>query len=216
MLKKIQLTSSSASGLRDLQEVFQSPSRVSFDFVVLGCCSAVRFRGLSNKETDRVAAARRVSLLLGLLRLGFEHSSVALRSFAINKMAYGWVSRLPTVVVSWGQWAVVRFSQGVFSATNKFLRAMMFGGLLHPDCVIGVTLLRLVFKARLGGGVWCDHPRRGSLLRNLMGWFDKIDVQLIRSWVWSAGHPQTQIDLNFNDGFDIAAHRLRNAWRLYQ
>ena len=39
---------------------------------------------------------------------------------------------------------------------------------------------------------------------------------LYRSWVWSAGHPQTQIDLNFNDGFDIAAHRLRNAWRLYQ
>jgi len=152
VLKKIQLTSSSASGLRDLQEVFQSPSRVSFDFVVLGCCSAVRFRGLSKKETDRVAAARRVSLLLGLLRLGFEHSSVALRSFAINKMAYGWVSRLPTVVVSWGQWAVVRFSQGIFSAANKFLRAMMFGGLLHPDCVIGVTLLRLVFKARLGGG----------------------------------------------------------------
>ena len=79
-----------------------------------------------------------------------------------------------------------------------------------------MTLLRLVFKARLGGGVWCDHPRRGSLLRNLMGWFDKIDVQLIRSWVWSAGHPQTQIDLNFNDGFGIAAHQLRNAWRLYQ
>jgi len=84
--EKIQLTSSSTQGLDQLVAAYHTPGRVSFDFVVLGCSSAVRFRGLSSEEADRIARAKRTTFLVGLLRLGFEH-----RSFAVNKFVYGWV-----------------------------------------------------------------------------------------------------------------------------
>ena len=128
----------------------------------------------------------------------------------------GWVSRLPTKVSVWSEWSCVRSCQRVMTAANKFLRAMLFGGLLHPQCVIGSGLLRLVHKTRGGGAALEVNPRKGSLLRNLQGWFDQIGVVSLGPWKWTAGHRQTLIDLNHMDGFDFAVHRLREAWRLHQ
>ena len=54
------------------------------------------------------------------------------------------------------------------------------------------------------------------MLRNLQGWFDQIGVINLGPSKRTRGHRQTLIDLNPIDGFDLAVHRLREAWRLHQ
>lgn len=151
-----------------------------------------------------------------LVCFGWALSTGLLLLTSLFMVGCGWVSRLPTKVSVWSEWSCVRSCQRVMTAANKFLRAMLFGGLLHPQCVIGSGLLRLVHKMRGGGAALEVNPRKGSLLRNLQRWFDQIGVVSLGPWKWTAGHRQTLIDLNHMDGFDLAVHRLREAWRLHQ
>ena len=212
---KIQLSGGSSQHRRSLIAASSYPERVSPDFCILGCSSATSNRKMSSKEVERIDKAKRSVLLLGACRLPFNFLLLALRTHGLSKMLYGWVSRLPTWGSMWQLWASFRVAQRVMFAANRHLRSILYGGLLHPFCVIGVRLSSLVHRLRSRGLVWVDRPSRGSVLFTLNSWFKECGSSVVGPWQWSCGPLQTLVDLT-SDSLMLVLHRVRETWRLSQ
>ena len=140
-LSKTQFTAVSPAAL---SVETQDPSQVRTSFEVLGCSARVGPRQSSKTESQRLEAARQTVLLLGNLRWPFERFWQACRSHALSKCLCGWIGRLRVQKDTWRFWAAVRRAQRVHQHANKFLRAIIFGGNGHLDCVSGTNLIRIV------------------------------------------------------------------------
>eukprot|EP00438_Fugacium_kawagutii_P000370 Skav230987 [mRNA] locus=scaffold629:165975:167171:- [translate_table: standard] len=212
---KLQLSASSPSRIAALRAV--SPvGQVSEDFTILGCSAAVIRRGLSPKELQRVSSCLRVISLLGVCRLPYLRCFLFIRSFAISKILYGWVSRLPTVAVMDTVWARVRAATGIMYAANKHLRGLSFGGLCHPQCVPGTQLLGQVARLKRRGLQWASQPRKGTILSTFNSWLNVCGVQPSSQWTWEGDNDHCTISLENMDQLAMMAHRVRTIWRWNQ
>ena len=211
--KKIQLTSTTSSGRKALSSRFARPDRVNQEFTILGVSAAWGRRALTQKDTDRFVAATAAINLIGTCRFSFSRSSRVILSHALSKTLYGWVTRLPPQAKLWSLCAAIRRVQGVMHAANKFLRAIKWGGAVHPLCLIGVLLLTMVSKSRARGLRWVDPAPRGSLLGTLQAWFKLVGCSSLRPWSWSSGPVQTVV--NLDDFLGLSVHRLPECFRLF-
>ena len=136
------------------------PSQVRTSFEVLGCSARVGPRQKSKTESQRLEAARQTVLLLGNLRWPFERFWQVCRSHALSKCLFQ--------KDTWRFWAAVRRALRVHQHANKFLRAIIFGGNGHLDCVSGTNLTRIVMKLKRPWLLhWQDRKNPGHPLWTL-------------------------------------------------
>ena len=64
-------------------------------------------------------------------------------------------------------WSTVRASLRVMSAANRHLRGLVFGGLVHPQFVIGTRLVGLLFRLKNRGLTWNPRPPKGTILHKV-------------------------------------------------
>ena len=213
-LAKTQFTAGGQTHCSRLSNELQDPSQVQTSFEVLGCSARVGPRQNSKTEKQRLEAARQTLLLLGNLRWSFERFWRACRSHALSKGLYGWIGRLPVLKDSWRIWAVVRRTQRVHQHANKFLRAIIFGGNSHLDCLSGTNLIRIVMQLkRLRLVQWSDRKVPGNPLWTLRAWCERRDYSADhRPFQWSADHPSFTINL-CQQPVKAAQHAARQGWR---
>ena len=170
--------------LREAADRLGYGAAVSRDFTVLGSTSAF-VPSCSPKELERLGAACRTIVLLCSVRFSTAVFQLKSRVYAVSKILFGWISRVPSLLRGRTQ-----------QAANKFLRAIITGGLCHVDCLAGVVLCRVVSSLRDRGLVWSDVAPRGTPLGALQGWFRARGFALVRPWVWSVGTAVTEVSLS--------------------
>jgi len=108
-------------------------------------------------------------LLRPNLRLCFERFHSSARTYAVSKASYGWLAHLPTAKVCWNQWTALRTGQRSLKRANRHIRAILFGGTSHLDCLTAGNLLRCIRQLKDAGRIrW--HNRGGSPLWTLRRW----------------------------------------------
>ena len=122
----------------------------------------------SDKEDARVAAGTQYRLL-ATLWLSAEKYAFYSRYFAISKVTYGWLGLSPTSGLCTKLWNALKAGQRVTFMANKWVRAMVHGGLNHLDVLAAANLLR----------VW--HLDQGSSYMEFHWWYacgdaEKMDV----------------------------------------
>ena len=80
-------------------------------------------------------------------------------------------------------------------AANRHLRGLVYGGLVHPQCVIGTGLASLLFRRKNRGLMWDPRPAKGIILHSINKWFSDCGATNIGSWLWSPGPLPTVVDL---------------------
>ncbi|CAJ1328454.1 unnamed protein product, partial [Effrenium voratum] len=135
---KAQFFTSNGQTASQLRARVPEPQRVSHSGDILGCAVAFVGRSPSPKELARVDAAKRVTLLLGAIRVTWARFHLLVRLFAISKACYGWISRLPTLAICQGIWSAIRAGHNTLLVANKDLRAMVVGGHCHLDIVAAI------------------------------------------------------------------------------
>ena len=183
--------------LREAADRLGYGAAVSRDFTVLGSTSAFVPRSCSPKELERLGAACRTVVLLCSVRFSTAVFQLKSRVYAVSKILFGWISRVPPGFVVDKIWSLLRGRTQ--QAANKFLRAIITGGLCHVDCLVGVVLCRVVSSLRDRGLVWSDVAPQGTPLGALQGWFRARGFALVRPWVWSAGTAVTEVSLSGGD-----------------
>ena len=163
------------------------------DITILGSTSAFAPRGCSPKELDRLGAACRTVTLICSIRFSTALFQLKSRVYAVSKLLYGWISRIPPAFVSDKIWTLLRGRTQ--QAANKYLRAILHGGLCHVDCLAGVVLCRVVSCLRDRGLAWAEFAPRGTPLGALQGWFRARGFGLVSPWVWSRGSAVTEVSL---------------------
>ena len=148
------------------------------DITILGSTSAFAPRGV---------------ILICSIRFSTAIFQLKSRVYAVSKLLYGWISRIPPAFVSDKIWAFLRGRTQ--QAANKYLRAILNGGLCHVDCLAGVVLCRVVSCLRDRVLAWADVAPRRNPLGALQGWFRARGFGLVSPWVWSRGSAVTEVFL---------------------
>ncbi|CAJ1442836.1 unnamed protein product, partial [Effrenium voratum] len=207
---KAQFFASNGQTASRLRARVPEPERVSHSGDILGCAAAFVARGPTPKELGRVAAAKRVTLLLGALRVTWARFHLLVRLFAISKACYGWMSRLPTLSMCQGIWSAIRAGHNTMLVANKDLRAMVMGGHCHLDIVAAIQLMRVVVALRKAGLAAWDDPK-GSAVSTLRAWMLEHGWVVHTEWTWSAHNfADLGVDLTQADSvvFTVVAHRF--------
>lgn len=184
------------------------------DVVFLGVATRGNRRKNVAKEDARLQSTAQVLKLLGVLRLKPETFAYYARSLAVSKATYGWLARLPTLTASGKLWTAIKVGQKVARMSNKWIRAVLYGGLNHLDILTACNLLRVVYRLwQRRGATWSQQA--GTPVGTLRRWLTS------RGWVehgpWHWSHEQ-HLTIDFSAAqFEIkkVLHELRDGWRLW-
>ena len=168
----------------------------------------------SDKENARVADACNQYKLLATLRLSAERYAFYSRYFAISKVTYGWLGRSPTQGLCTKLWNALKAGQRVTHMANRWIRAMVHGGLNHLDILAATNLLRVVY------GIWNKglaswNSIAGTPVATLRKWMR--DKGWIESGPWNWTH-EFRLAVNFHDStfhIELGKHLIRDGWRLW-
>ena len=146
--EKGQCTARSLKNKEALQACLHNQSMFVPEATFLGVSTRGAPRRNSDKENARVADACNQYKLLATLRLSAERYAFYSRYFAISKVTYGWLGRSPTQGLCTKLWNALKAGQRVTHMANRWIRAMVHGGLNHLDILAATNLLRVVY------GIW--------------------------------------------------------------
>ena len=124
------------------------PDYVASNTELLGSCSMVACRGLMPKELERVNACKRVLTLLACIGMPFEPYMRACRSFAVSKVAYGWIARAPPLTLCKALFSCVHMGSRRLRSASVWLRAALFGGGLHLDVLFATQLVGILSRVQ--------------------------------------------------------------------
>ena len=209
---KTRLASRTAQGRRALRALWPQPEQVGDSLEVLGASSQPPVADvLPPKQEARLQSAKAVVTVLGNLRLCFERFHSAARTYGVSKASYGWLAHLPTAKVCWNQWTVLRTGQRSLQRANRHIRAIIFGGTSHLDCLAAGNLLRCLRQLKEAGRIrW--HNRRGSPLDALRRWLRERSWTEVSPWKWRGVTPECSLDLS-TQSVPQMLHSLRQGWR---
>ena len=188
------------------------PDQTKAEVELLGSCSMVSRRSLAEKERSRVHGCKTCLILLACIRLPFERYLRVCRTFAVSKVAYGWIARGPTLTVSQSLWSRIHVLSHRIRAASPWLRAALFGGGLHLDIIFGSQLVGLLSRVQRHRPLtW--HTTMGSPSKVLSSWLVCRGWRLIRPWVWSHDLTGQFLDLTVAGNTAHRQHVVREAWR---
>ena len=137
------------------------PEYVATNAELLGSCSMVACRGLMPRELEHVTACKRVLWLLACIGLPFECYMRACRSFAISKVACGWIARAPPLTLCKSLSSCVHMGSRRLRRASAWLRAAFFGGGLHLDVLFATQLVGVLSRTQCTRAllcVWDSYP----------------------------------------------------------
>ena len=170
------------------------PGVVSSVGTVLGIGIGFRPRKTSLKESERISAAIRTVRLLACARLPFVRFLAAVRIFASSKILYGWISKFINLRDSKRFWSAVGVSSRRLRSASPWLRAVVFGGNMHPDCICATRLVGLLARLRLQGPLsW--STAHGHPVATFHAWLIERGWRLIRPFVWKCDASHDLLDL---------------------
>ena len=178
-------------------------------FWVLVAC-----RGLMPRELERVTACKRVLSLLACIGLPFECYMRACRSFAVSKVAYGWIARAPPLTLCKSIFTCVHMGSRRLRSASVWLRAAIFGGGLHLDVLFATQLVGVLSRTQRRRDLTWSLVS-GTPTRALNDWLCSHGWICDDIWKWS--HALSRSVLNFTVRDDVGArqHVIRNAWRAW-
>ena len=212
--EKGQCTARSLKNKEALQACLHNQSMFVQEATFLGVSTRGAPRRNSDKENARVADACNQYKLLATLRLSAERYAFYSRYFAISKVTYGWLGRSPTQGLCSKLWNALKAGQRVTHMANRWIRAMVHGGLNHLDILAATNLLRVVY------GIWNKglaswNSIAGTPVATLRKWMR--DKGWIESGPWNWTH-EFRLAVNFHDStfhIELGKHLLRDGWRLW-
>ena len=210
---KAQCTAKSKKDKLALQEAL--PDMFATDVVFLGCATRGNRRQNVEKEDSRIKGAAKAMTLLGVLRLQPEIFASYSRCIALGKANYGWLARLPTWTLSNKIWAALKAGQRVTKMANKWIRAMVHGGLCHLDVLTANNLFRISYRLwKRGQATW--NRLAGSPVATLRKWLRDKGWSEQSPWEWTHQFPRLNIQFT-DERFDLASaqHCIRDGWRLW-
>ena len=102
--------------------------------------------------------------------------------FASSRIMYGWISKFINLSDSKKMWSAVASSSRRLRSASPWLRAVIFGGNMHSDCICGTRLVGLLARLRLQEPLrWilCGSVMLLSIcwiLRSLLGMFGCFNI----------------------------------------
>ena len=209
-------TAAVATSKRLRKELTQVLPRFAHTTVeILGCCTFSGRRGLVSKERGRLDAALSCLQLISCIRLPFERFMRVCRTFVVSKAAYGWIGRFPPLGESVRLWSAIGMASHRLARSSPWLRAAVFGGNLHLDCLVATHLVGVACKLRRQRELaWIITA--GSPLGTLHRWLIDHGWRLVTSFVWS--HDCSGLTLDLSSRRVVAGeaqHVVRHAWRAW-
>ena len=191
------------------------PGAVSSAATILGVGIGFGTRKNTVKESARVASSIRIIRMLACVRLPFARFMTAVRMFASSRIMYGWISKFIYLSDSKKMWSAVASSSRRLRSASPWLRAVIFGGNMHPDCICGVRLVGLLARLRL------QEPLRwilqhGHPVATLHSWLLQRGWRLVRPFLWKCDASLDLLDLT-EPAWDVRLlqHSVRSGWRAW-
>lgn len=205
-----------ATGKRLRKQLMQVLPRFAQTTIeILGCCTFSGRRGLVSKERGRLDAALSCRQLISCIRLPFEGFMRVCRTFVVSKAAYGWIGRFPPLGESVRLWSTIGIASHRLARSSPWLRAAVFGGNLHLDCLVATQLVGVACKLRRQRElVWTITA--GSPMGTLHRWLIDHGWRLVTPFVWS--HDCSGLTLDLSTRRVVAGeaqHVVRHAWRAW-
>ena len=190
------------------------PDYVATNTELLGSCSMVACRGLMPKELERVNACKRVLTLLACIGMPFEPYMRACRSFAVSKVAYGWIARAPPLTLCKALFSCVHMGSRRLRSASVWLRAALFGGGLHLDVLFATQLVGILSRVqRRRALTWSSVS--GTPARALNDWLCSHGWICDADWKWSHALSRSVLDFTVVDNAGARQHVVRTAWRAW-
>ena len=191
------------------------PEHIAINAELLGSCSMVACRrGLMPRELERVTACKRVLSLLACIGLPFECYMRACRSFAVSKVAYGWIARAPPLTLCKSIFTCVHMGSRRLRSASVWLRAAIFGGGLHLDVLFATQLVGVLSRTqRTRDLTWSLVS--GTPTRALNDWLCSHGWICDDTWKWSHALSRSVLDFTVRDDVGARQHVIRNAWRAW-
>ena len=118
---------------------------------------------------ERMKSASRCLNLLSTLKLPYAVFTRYARIFGVSLVSYGWLAKLPTLGETKKLWSTIKRGQRTGLMANAWIRAIIFGGVHHLDCVTATQLLRIVSALFAKGWVnWSSTA--GCPVHSLRNW----------------------------------------------
>ena len=126
----------------------------------------------SAKESERMKSASMCLNLLSTLKLPYAVFTRYARMFGVPLVSYGWFAKLPTLGETKKLWSTIKRGQRTGLMANAWIRAIIYGGVHHLDCVTATQLLRVVSALFAQGWVtW--NSTTGCPVHSLRNWAGK-------------------------------------------
>ena len=191
------------------------PGVVSSVATVLGVGIGFGTRKITAKEAARINSSIRIIRLLACIRLPFVRFMSAVRMFASSRISFGWISKSINLTDSKKMWSAVSSSSRRLRMASPWLRGVIWGGNMHPDCIFGVRLVGLLGRLRLQGPLrWTST--HGHPVACLHTWLLDRGWTLLRPFVWKCEASNDLLDLH-DPAWDVRLlqHAARSGWRAW-
>ena len=166
------------------------------------------------KELERVNACKRVLTLLACIGMPFEPYMRACRSFAVSKVAYGWIARAPPLTLCKALFSCVHMGSRRLRSASVWLRAALFGGGLHLDVLFATQLVGILSRVqRRRALTWSSVS--GTPARALKDWLCSHGWICDADWKWSHALSRSVLDFTVVDTAGARQHVVRTAWRAW-
>ena len=112
-------------------------------------------------------------------------------------------------------WSAVASSSRRLRSASPWLRAVIFGGNMHPDCICGTRLVGLLARLRLQEPLhW--NLRHGHPVATLHLWLLQRGWHLVRPFLWKCDASLDLLDLT-EPAWDVRLlqHSVRSGWRAW-
>jgi len=193
-------------------------SKVRQTLEVLGAESqTTNGKSEAKKGGQLIEAAVTTLTWIAQLPVGAARRAAYARTFALSKAAYGWVAKAPGCrqirrIISATQRAFGRAGGG-----SRHLTAMIEGGTLDLDIVVGARALSLARTRMQREGNECYtgwKKTRGTLCGRLRPWMQRTGWQedAYTAWKWHHAGIGATLDLANQEKREVA-HLARKAWR---
>ena len=168
---KAQVVAKTAKQKRDLDSLRPVDIQQT-DATFLGVTTRGKPRKNSAKESERMKSASMCLNLLSTLKLPYAVFTRYARMFGVPLVSYGWFAKLPTLGETKKLWSTIKRGQRTGLMANAWIRAIIYGGVHHLDCVTATQLLRVVSALFAQGWVtW--NSTTGCPVHSLRNWAGK-------------------------------------------
>ena len=138
----------------------------------------------------------------------------ACRSFAVSKVAYGWIARAPPLTLCKSLFSCVRMGSRRLRSASDWLRAAIFRGCLRLDVLFATQLVGVLSRTeRTRALTWSSVS--GTPTRALNDWLCSHGWIRDDTWTWSHALSRSVLDFTVSDDAGVRQHVIRNAWRAW-